>query len=64
MNVMRHDFHFTYFCQRCGQSAQEVLNRDLPCMQAANLIPISHIVAERRMNGMVRQVFPQWFGGA
>lgn len=43
---LKHDMdEMTKFCRRCGASARQIEDRDLPCTNAPNVVAISHITS-------------------
>ncbi len=51
-----HDFDENGFCTKCGCSALQAIGKDLECKTADNLLPISHIIAERRLAALIKKV--------
>ena len=44
----KHEFDEFYWCRRCGQGAQDVMDFGLSCIaDSANVTPISHLVRGR-----------------
>jgi hypothetical protein len=55
--VLRHSFDpATLFCTSCGKGAHQILDRDLSCIDAANVIAISHILARKRGTWLVKAI--------
>jgi len=37
----------SYYCIHCGQGKAHILDNDVPCTRAENVVAISHIIADK-----------------
>ena len=50
--VVEHDFDPVWsYCLRCGAGMEDVMNQERGACSPTNVIAVSHLIAERRMNG-------------
>lgn len=50
---MKHEWDLkTNFCMKCGRAKLDDCNEPKLLCSSENVIPVSHIISERRLNGM------------
>ncbi len=55
---MEHVFDLeSQFCISCGIARETAVNTQVSCLEAKNVMAISHLIARRRNNAVVDRVF-------
>lgn len=47
---MAHDWDdLTHYCKRCGCPMELAVDRNIACIDAPNVVAVSHLIAQKRM---------------